>query len=220
MMKKLLAFCLLCLSPAAAEDVCYPYGSVCFGVNWETATSKDVGGIKDVNQRDQVDGTPLHWAAWLSTAPEVISALISAGADANVRESLFGRAPLHDAARYNPHLDIILALLGDGADVNARDNDKETPLHWAAGFNNNVKIISALIDAGADVNAQNRYGSTPLHLAAWNGSNPKVLAALIKAGANVKIKNMDGKLPYDLIRQNEKLKKFPAYWKLLDAHFQ
>ena len=99
---------------AAAEEGCVPKSPICFGVNWETATIDDIEKI-DVNARSKsgvtsssfsaelnrhpslvsilikktadrmIDTTPLHWAAWKNSNPEILSILITSGADVNAQ---------------------------------------------------------------------------------------------------------------------------------------
>ena len=61
--------------------------------------------------------SPLHNAA-RDGKTETVKALISAGADLNIRESLFGDTP-HKAAR-NDDTEMMQGLITAGADVNAK----------------------------------------------------------------------------------------------------
>lgn len=106
---------------------------------WKEATRasisdcvQDMGFVMgfSVADRDNEGSTPLHWAARFSENPEVISALLVAGADVNAsneRES----TPLHEAARYNSNPEVALALLAAGADGSAKNLEGRTPFDEA-----------------------------------------------------------------------------------------
>ena len=83
-----------------------------------------------MNARDNSGNTPLHWAAYGSENPAIITALLDAGADVNVRAGN-GLTPLHFAAASNPNPANIGVLLDAGADATARDNRGYTPLDYA-----------------------------------------------------------------------------------------
>ena len=141
--------------------------------------------------------TPLHLAARSNPDPEVIRALVEAGADlhAGSGESyLRGNTPLHYAGE-NPNPDVAAALLDAGADVNALSGAGRTPLHEAAAKASSPAVIELLVAAGADVNARDRSGYTPLHSAAWYNPRAEIASALIAAGADVHARHPDGYVP-------------------------
>ena len=92
--------------------------------------------------------TPLHYAAGYNSNPDVVKALISAGAKVNATKD--GLTPLHFAAGNNSNPDVVKALISAGAKVNAT-KDGLTPLHYAAGNNSNPDVVKALVNAGAEV---------------------------------------------------------------------
>ena len=77
--------------------------------------------------------TPLYCVAnecaW-ETGPEVVRALLQAGADVNARSGVTRATALHAAARRG-HVEIARALLDCGAEVNAEDRKGDTPLQRA-----------------------------------------------------------------------------------------
>ena len=145
--------------------------------------------------------TPLHNAAKYSPHPEVIQALVNAGANPNAQGQ--GRhTPLHAAVWYNRNPSVIKALLQSGADPNAQ-NQGRTPLHWAIRYASSgnaqeeAKIIQLLLDSGASVNARTNKGNTPLHLASMRYVPiPEIMKMLIKHGADMKALNKKGKTPW------------------------
>lgn len=155
----------------------------------------------DVHARDGfLQYTPLHHAAQSGT-PEVVRALLAAGADVDAWAKGFGGdwgwswTPLHLAARSNPDPEVVSVLAEAGADLHAPGEESyyrgNTPLHYA-GDNPNPDVAAALLGAGAEVNALSARGRTPLHEAAANASNPAVIDVLVAAGADV---NSNGYAP-------------------------
>lgn len=141
--------------------------------------------------------TPLHLAARSNPDPDVVSALIEAGADLHARsgESYFsGNTPLHYAGE-NANPAVAAALLEAGADVNALSRTGRTPLHEAAARASDPAVIELLVAAGANVNAHDANGYTPLHSAAWFNHRPEIAAALIAVGADVNARDPDGYVP-------------------------
>jgi len=71
-----------------------------------------------VEARDKYNQTPLYFAVH-EGAPDVLAALLKAGADVNAKFSQ-GRTALHDAVKRDKPA-LVTALLQAGAEVNARD---------------------------------------------------------------------------------------------------
>ena len=74
--------------------------------------------------------TPLYCVAndcASETGPEVVRALVRAGADVNACKGVTRATALHMAARRG-HVEIVRALLDSGAAVNAQDRKGDTPL--------------------------------------------------------------------------------------------
>jgi hypothetical protein len=91
--------------------------------------------------------TPLMWAA-PTGSPELIRALIDAGANVNAQDIL-GMSPLMLAvAAENQDVAVVRVLLQAGANVNARSGRGETALDWARKFGSRP-VIAALQRAGA-----------------------------------------------------------------------
>lgn len=129
----------------------------------------DKGG--DVNARDQINSTPLLWAAGFGK-PETVAFLLSKGADVKATDDN-GWTPLIWAAGLG-QAQTVEILVKAGADLKAADKQTgDTPLLRGArtGKPESLKI---LLVAGADVSVKNKAGQTALHLAAASGSADKV----------------------------------------------
>ncbi len=125
-----------------------------------------------------VDGfTPLGFATFFGQ-PEVVKALLKAGADVNAasRESM-KVTPLASAAAAK-QTEIARLLIEHGANVNARAAGGHIPLHEAAA-DGNVELVKLLIENGVDVNAKTDDGKTPLDFAI-EYKRPEVISLLEK----------------------------------------
>ena len=167
--------------------------------------------------RAEDNATPLHIASSLGHA-DVIRALLSAGANLNVRAShgtLDGLRPYEacnsNVAREAYHvflfegiamsdIDRIRALLDGGIPASVADSKtKDTPLHWAASFGS-YAVTDLLLSRkpSVDVNACNTSGQTAFHLAC-KSSSKSVAALLIKNGADLNIEDEFGNLASDYV---------------------
>ncbi len=163
----------------------------------------------------------IHLAARSNDNPEVIKALIEAGANPNARNSSIRLSPLHRAAKYNQNAEITEVLINMGADVNALTlGFGLTPLHFAAQSNKNPEVINLLAAAGADMNAVGYdfyAGVAPIHQASAYNSNPEVVSALLANGADGALKDDSGKSPFEIATGNPNLKGSDAYRQLEEA---
>lgn len=89
-----------------------------------------------INDLDQNGMALIHWAAD-SGSTNMISSLISAGADVNVKDS-GGQTPLHYASSCD-YLECVQLLLDKGALTNVRDNDNFLPADTTN--DNAIKIL-------------------------------------------------------------------------------
>jgi len=121
--------------------------------------------------------TPLMWAA-AQGHPEMMRALIEAGADVNARSTIVnwerqrtseprdkwlppgGLTPLLFAAREGC-VECTKVLLSSGADPNIVDPDRYSPLVMAL-INGHLDVAAVLIDNGADLDVQDKVGRTAL----------------------------------------------------------
>jgi ankyrin repeat protein len=132
--------------------------------------------------------------------PDVLKALLEAGADLKAREHWFGETALMWAAAEN-HPDAVRVLIEAGADLNARSKLLDvprrrngqsilplgswTPLMYAARQGAR-ESLRALIEAGADLNLVDPDGATALVIAIINAHYDEA-ALLVEKGANPNI---------------------------------
>jgi ankyrin repeat protein len=118
---------------------------------WAAMCAKDPAILKalvdrgaDVNESDVIfTGTPVSAAAGKSTRPQMISMLVSLGADVNKRVHN-GETAAMIAAQYNQTPGIIEALKVAGADMATRNNQGKTALDLAR-LNGNATAEKALL---------------------------------------------------------------------------
>jgi hypothetical protein len=132
----------------------------------------------DVNDRNKVNNTPLHFAA--------------------------GAAPVSQTYRGSPAA--VAYLIEHGADVNAQNNTNTTPLMDAV-LNPNLESVKILLAHGADVNRQSKYDldTTALTEAIrrigqpppgpWQAIYRNIAIELIRHGANPNFKDLRGITP-------------------------
>ncbi len=142
-------------------------------------------------------GETLLMTAARTGEPETLRALLSHGADPNVREMSGGQTALMWAAANN-NADAIQVLAENGADVNAKTNNPSqgrdrtfayvsptgfSPLMFAVRAGH-MDVTRVLLDAGADVNDALSDGQSALVVAAAN-ANWELAAYLLDNGADV-----------------------------------
>ena len=152
--------------------------------------------------------------------PDVLAALLDAGADPNRRNragagdgtALEPRAadtPLLLAVKtgFDPALDLARLLLARDANPNAQDNRGITPLMAAIlnsalgksnrDFDNTVKGITMLLRSGADPDLRDRAGDTALiHAAKHEDDLHGEIGALLAGGADPCLRDRKGKVAY------------------------
>ncbi|MBI5748951.1 MAG: ankyrin repeat domain-containing protein [Nitrospinae bacterium] len=96
----------------------------------------------DVNERWFDNYTPLHFAAFYASQPNVAALLIEKGADVNAKDN-YGRTPLYVAA-WKGQVNFVTLLLKKGADPGIATNEGKTPLRIAQDSGNTTiaKILS------------------------------------------------------------------------------
>lgn len=152
---------------------------------------------------------------------EILSTLISRGADVNVRHE-HGHAPLNVAAEGGKPRTVEI-LLTHGADPNVPDRWGMTPLHRAAirSVWYSFEMVSMLLAQGAEANVKDDEGKTPYDNAlrryrnAHTGSKPLAAATnalLLQAMVGVEGKDAQSRTPtyWAELSDNETIQKIIA----------
>lgn len=112
----------------------------------------------NVNARDLVEWTPLHYAC--RSGKEL---------DEEVGHGVSSRRKISRGSLYL----VISRLIKEGANIDAQGRDGVAPIHCAAmtGF---VEAVKLLTDTGANINILDAWGKTALHWAAFYGKRAAV----------------------------------------------
>ncbi|KAF4997934.1 hypothetical protein FDECE_11947 [Fusarium decemcellulare] len=152
----------------------------------DEAIDEAVEEEKDMNCRDIMNWTPLHYLAAKGN-PYNAHRLLP-GANVNARD-LIDWTPLHYACLRGEE-GIVVDLLQGHADVNAQGKDGTAPLHCAAmrGYEN---IVSLLVEAGAGIDVLDGFQTTPLLWAAGKGH--KAVVRYLWPDASRKLRDYNGR---------------------------
>ena len=136
----------------------------------KTGTPQDVQAAiskgADVNAKEQCPTgrgrTALMYAAEFNPNPEVITTLLTAGADLNAQENN-GATALLFAAGENPNPKVVTTLLTAGADLNTkRVHNGVTVLMYAAKVTKNPEVITILLKCRRGCKSEGHDGNTAL----------------------------------------------------------
>ncbi len=160
---------------------------------------------ENVNVRDKATGTTALEHAVRNGNREMLQALISVGADVNIRNDSKETVLMMLGAEATA--DMVWDLIHAGAKLESKDDDGDTALMDAAMVNN-LSVLQALLQAGAKVDAKNDEGQTALMLAASNDMMKNV-KALIAGGADMNARDNKGRTALNNAKDedNEKVVK-------------
>lgn len=131
----------------------------------------------NVGQGNQYGTTPIMWAAMYNPNPQVIDALIKAGADINDPSHKDGYTPLHWAIRCNRSSLVAEHLITLGADINREDKYGSTPLLWAI-CNKNPKDV---LEEFSSISKRSSYDSLLKYLDEFQQEGkPELVPLLLK----------------------------------------
>ncbi|XP_064647634.1 ankyrin repeat and death domain-containing protein 1A-like isoform X2 [Lineus longissimus] len=158
-----------------------------------------IGAKVNVNCTNNLDRTPLQWAA-ANGHIEVMQLLLQHGADIEAQDKYGMRAVLW--AAWFGHDEGVKFLVSCGADPTSANKQGLNLLHCAANQNRTetMQFILESLDNFC-VNAADKRGRTALHLAASEGHIDSV-NTLIEKGCDVQVKDKAGHSPLHLAAGN------------------
>ena len=124
--------------------------------------------------------------------PKVVSRLLEADADTDMRGDICGKTPLLSAA-FNGDLDIVRLLLEASADKEKFDIERRTALHIASE-EGHLETVRLLLESGTNRDPRDNQGRTPLHLA-FEGGHLEVAQLLLDSGAKRDACDNQGRTP-------------------------
>jgi ankyrin repeat protein len=138
----------------------------------------------DVNAADGDGITALAYATQ-NNHPDVVGALVAAGADANIGRKSNGCTPMYWAA-WMGNVDIVSQLLlAKGVEVDKATQNSGTTPAYTASQQGHTAVLELLIAANADLNkATTDDGATPVWIASEQG-HTAVLELLVAANADL-----------------------------------
>ncbi|KAL3474270.1 ankyrin repeat-containing domain protein [Aspergillus californicus] len=150
------------------------------------ANGASTGAVDDTRGR-----SALHWAASAGNS-NIITVLLHAGMDINIRSSWANETPLILAAQ-RAHYRAAAVLVAAGANTSLPDYFGHTPLEHAAN-NSILSLVQLLVNNGANVDWQSLDGRTPLSFAVEHGSI-HIVEFLVNSGCDVNLPDTYGKTP-------------------------
>ena len=155
----------------------------------------------NIEDKDYLGWTPLHWAAWLNRF-EILKLLIESKANLEAKDVL--NATSFYLAAFNGHIEIVKLLLEFKVDMQVKNLNTNAAIHMASYFEH-TNVIGIMLNHGVDINMHTaKRRNTPLHVAAWHGKL-KSAQYLLSKGANVNSKQVKGGTPLHRAALNGKL---------------
>jgi ankyrin repeat protein len=112
----------------------------------------------DVNQCDQFEWTPLHFASY-EYNEKILKHLLEYPSINICATNKDGNTPLHYAVRRQITPEILDLFIQKGANLNAKNENGDTPLHLSCGFGC-LSTTKLLVQHGANVHLANNLGET------------------------------------------------------------
>ncbi|MEG9861625.1 MAG: ankyrin repeat domain-containing protein [Parvularculales bacterium] len=183
---------------------------------WEVATVEKVEyahrRYDNVNVRNEIDLTPLHFVARYSNAPAVADLLLDHGANGEARDKS-GNTPFNYARENesligtNAYRRLVYAQYN-----NVLPDDNNVLLNrnfWEVAT---VADVESALGGESEVNVRNEDGFTPLHFVARYNNAPAVVDLLLDRGADIGARNKYGLTPLHTAVLNSEKPLGVKYW--------
>ncbi|GAB3987818.1 ankyrin repeat domain-containing protein [Spirosoma daeguense] len=175
--------------------------------------------VKNINQANEKGATALAMAV-KGNSPEVVSYLLSKGADVKVVDKAgdnlsayliqatppMGGARPETGQRKDEFTEKLTLLQEKGLDVKAPQKNGNTLYHLAVA-KNDLGLVKKLEPLQIDINAKNKDGVTALHKAAMVSKDDAILKYLLSIGAKKDVSTNFKETAFDLASENESLSK-------------
>ena len=139
----------------------------------------------DVNAPDKENVTLLHWAA-INNRKEIVSYLVSKGANINAIGGDLQSTPLHWATRQG-HLSMVILLMSNGSDPTIYDGEGANCLHLAAQFGHTAIVAYYIASQSVDINSADVNGMTALMWSCFRISTNDPTRLLINLGSSLNL---------------------------------
>ncbi|MET0464943.1 MAG: ankyrin repeat domain-containing protein [Chitinophagaceae bacterium] len=177
----------------------------------DTATlSLLLGAPKNINNTNKKGIAALALAV-RSNSPEIVSYLLSKGADTKITDAEGSNLASYLVQSYSEQraaeFEAKLKLLQDkGFAVNTPQKNGNTLYHLAVA-KGDLALLKRVSQLSVDVNAKNNEGLTPLHRAAMIAKDDAILKYLLSAGAKKDLTTEFKETAFDLAVENENFSK-------------
>ena len=156
-------------------------------------------GRVDLSFHAEIKGwTHLHIAAQETSYPEVITALISEGADPHALDDM-GNSPFLLSAAFNKNPEVVRTL-AEYSNVNLVDKKGLNALHLALMHNQNLRVIMVLEKYGVDPLLKDSMGRTPLMIAEGNNNIRREVVTYMQGSVGFREIQRNGRCP-DLVKK-------------------
>ncbi len=184
---------------------------------------KDIVDVNEVNSKYKK--SMLHLLVFHGQFPEMVSFLVDAGVDYNLRDSQQTVALHWAVIREKQAYQFSKEILKYNVDVNASDQINASVLYWAAHNRSSFELIKLLLERGADPNIQTTdqwtalmAASVPNHYNKVSFVDSDVIKLLLDYKADITVRNKDGKTALDYMKENKEFNTTDLFKRLYNQN--
>lgn len=147
------------------------------GIPWLVEKLLETGHHADIDTRDRLGRTPLHWAAHRGNVA-IVQLLLNNGAKSGITDKGIGAKPLHLAAMKGRDAAVELLLQHQPEDLDIKTIKSDmAPLHLATR-EGHIGTVRLLLKRGANIHVAGADGLRAIHCAAMRRQEPDELSVL------------------------------------------